>query len=366
MSFVTFKNDCAAISGSQKPSTEAAYIYILLVIVSSWAVVMGIFALVVLTRRRSIRMGSMRVNLMTLTIFEIILNVSIFYCILTRLTVSTDISERLVVALVNIFSFCVLQGSLCTRNWIITLIALARCVAITRPVASRLMSTHLFRPKPLGGLTVLCILTGYILGFSRLVEMEITICQNLDKRVRLTETTDPWKFPRYTYFIFQAALPIIILFISTVIMVTVLLRARVLTIDTREDNQGTKRIKCSPSQLRNSSGAQHTRMCAEKRVNYRRVQNQLRATRMITLLAATFIIFESPVFFCVVLEHHFERAHFRSVTWAVKSLVVLDSCANVIIYVLVSKRFRQESARLLNCFLKRSRRLRQSASDIMY
>ncbi|OON16461.1 hypothetical protein X801_07726, partial [Opisthorchis viverrini] len=48
-------------------------------------------------------------------------------------------------------------------------------------------------------------------------------------------------------------------------MVTVLLRARVLTIDTRENNQGTKRIKCSPSQLRNSSGAQHTRMCAEKR-----------------------------------------------------------------------------------------------------
>ncbi|KAA0194590.1 hypothetical protein FBUS_02183 [Fasciolopsis buskii] len=384
---------CSPVEVVRDPNaSDMQAIYIFIVSLSPVALGLSTFALIVLTRRRAIRLGSMRVNLTTLTVFEALLNAMIFMLTVSHLTGLGGHNRTHAPALGFTFiCFFFINGALCARNWIITLIALARCIAITRPMTTRLMSTHLFRPKLLGTFTVTCILLGFILSLLRMFEHKIVVCENLDEIIRLVPNTG-WHLVSEIFFIYQSAMPISIVFIITAIMIIVLLRNKTFKLDyppsatvmssgnvisvvpvgtdtgqlgrtsipsasetpsvmrspliSRQSHSTAKRIPCSASHLRYSFGVRQTQMCAKSQINYRRTQNQLRATRMITLLAAAFILFEAPIFFCVALKKYIPLNQYRLITNGLKALVVLDSCANVVIYLFMSKRFRQESSRL--------------------
>ncbi|KAF5401868.1 hypothetical protein PHET_04935 [Paragonimus heterotremus] len=363
MRLYTFSNECNISNTSVELSAETRGTYIFLVTTSPIAVLMNLFALIVLTRRRAIRLGSMRVNLITLTIFEILLNLNILGVMFSKFSGLSEKRTTLAVIL-DVIMFCLLSWALFARNWIITLIALARCVAITRPMRTRLMSTHLFRPKPLAFCTITCLILGFTFSALRMFELHIVVCDNLDQKLQLLPSGGLQGLVD-THFFFQSAIPITIVFITTLIMLIALYRARTLVLDDSPKERGDSRISVTANRLRYTSGARQTHLCAEKQLNYRRTQNQLRATRMITLLAAIFIILEAPIFFCVILKKYFDPVFFNFVTTALKALVVLDSCANVIIYLFMSKRFRQESARLWHKLTIRNRPFSVTQTEVV-
>ncbi|TPP58630.1 hypothetical protein FGIG_01813 [Fasciola gigantica] len=411
MPLISRNQSCLPVEAvGDRNTSDMKAIYIFIVSLSPVALGLSCFALIVLTRRRAVRLGSMRVNLTTLTAFEALLNAMILMLTISSLTGLGGHNQHAPALAFTFICFFFINGALCARNWIITLIALARCIAITRPMTTRLMSTHLFRPRSLGLCTVTCILLGFILSILRMFEQKIVVCENLDDIIRLVPDSG-WRLVSEIFFIYQSAMPISIVFITTVIMIVVLLRNKTFSLDntlqtpvtsigsvipvvpfTRNGRQlghtsfpssaettsvlrtpvlgsrthlTDKRIPCSASHLRYSLSVRQTQICAKSQIHYRRTQNQLRATRMITLLAAAFILFEAPIFFCVALRRYIPLNHYRLVTNGLKALVVLDSCANVIIYLFMSKRFRQESSRLWTTIKGHQSRIMTNNTDMI-
>ncbi|CAH8677662.1 unnamed protein product [Schistosoma haematobium] len=338
----------------------------------------------------------MRINLITLTIFEVLLNSMIFLISLFYTTNFPNDEQNLYKTIVHITCFILIGGALCSRNWTITLISLARCVAITKPMISRKTYSHLFQPKWMAIFTISCILTGFILSALRLFEMHIDICLNQNNKIILIPSSE-WRIVKDLFFTFQSAIPILIVVLTTVIMLIALFRHKLPNLNhhhvsdrmTRrlETNNNNKTEHNSIINTNNTANNNnivsinrsyscatkhdytHTRqqqILLEYKLNERRLHNQARATRMITLLTVIFILFEAPVFFCVTFEYKFDRVQFDLVTNALKSLVVLDSCANVIIYLIMSRRFRQESVRLWRYARRQTRQVLTNQSEVIF
>ncbi|CAH8874679.1 unnamed protein product [Trichobilharzia szidati] len=382
--FVSYINNCTQYNDT-RDGTEQVYIfpiYLFLLVLSPIALVISCLALTVLTRPQAIRLGSMRVNLITLTIFEALLNLMIFMVSLSYATKLLDDQQNLFKTLIDIACFILIGGALCSRNWTITLISLARCVAITKPMMSRKTNSHLFQPKWMAVCTIICILTGFLLSVLRLFEKQIDVCVNQNNRIILLPNTQ-WRIAKDLFFTFQSALPILIVVLTTIIMLIALFRHKLPNLNHNMPNRPTERsdvhksnpinatsnnfnADCSYTSKQNSTRTRQHQILLEYKMNERRLQNQVRATRMVTLLTVIFILFESPVFFCVIFEYKFPHGQFDLVTNALKSLVVLDSCANVIIYLIMSKRFRQETVRLWRYARRQTRQVLTNQSEVTF
>ncbi|TNN06265.1 rhodopsin orphan GPCR [Schistosoma japonicum] len=394
MNFISYNNNCTIYTAyNQSEMSYIPPIYIFLVVLSPIALIISCLALTVLTRPQAIRLGSMRINLITLTIFEVLLNSMIFLISLFYTTNFPNDEQNLYKTIVHITCFIIIGGALCSRNWTITLISLARCVAITKPMISRKTYSHLFQPKWMAICTISCLLTGFILSALRLFEMHIDICLNQNNRIMLIPNTE-WRIAKDLFFTFQSAIPILIVVLTTVIMLIALFRHKLPNLNhhnitnrmtqrlevnktNNQDKIDNNNINTTNTNISISSNyschakhdCTHTRqqqILLEYKLNERRLHNQARATRMITLLTVIFILFEAPVFFCVTFEYKFDRVQFDLVTNALKSLVVLDSCANVIIYLIMSRRFRQESVRLWRYARRHTRQVLNNQSEVTF
>ncbi|CAH8682217.1 unnamed protein product [Schistosoma rodhaini] len=400
MNFVTYNDNCTIyIAYNQSELAYTPPIYIFLVILSPIALIISCLSLTVLTRPQAIRLGSMRINLITLTIFEVLLNSMIFLISLFYTTNFPNDEQNLYKTIIHITCFIFIGGALCSRNWTITLISLARCIAITKPMITRKTYSHLFQPKWMAIFTISCILTGFILSALRLFEMHIDICLNQNNRILLIPNSE-WRIVKDLFFTFQSAIPILIVVLTTIIMLIALLRHKLPNLNHHHvSDRMTKRLETThhnktEHNIINNTGNTinntnnnniisnnrdysctskndytHTRqqqILLEYKLNERRLHNQARATRMITLLTVVFILFEAPVFFCVTFEYKFDRVQFDLVTNALKSLVVLDSCANVIIYLIMSRRFRQESVRLWRYARRQTRQVLTNQSEVIF
>ncbi|CAI2735265.1 unnamed protein product [Schistosoma spindalis] len=399
MNFVSYNDNCSIyIAYNQSELVYTPPIYIFLVVLSPIALIISCLSLTVLTRPQAIRLGSMRINLITLTIFEVLLNSMIFLISLFYTTNFPNDEQNLYKTIVHITCFILIGGALCSRNWTITLISLARCVAITKPMISRKTYSHLFQPKWMAIFTISCILTGFILSALRLFEMHIDICLNQNNRIMLIPSSE-WRIVKDLFFTFQSAIPILIVVLTTVIMLIALFRHKLPNLNHHNvSDRMTRRLETNNSNnnktehnsiinTNNTANSNnivsinrsyscttkhdytHTRqqqILLEYKLNERRLHNQARATRMITLLTVIFILFEAPVFFCVTFEYKFDRVQFDLVTNALKSLVVLDSCANVIIYLIMSRRFRQESVRLWRYARRQTRQVLTNQSEVIF
>ena len=360
MSLYSFVDNCTFVNTTKQADNRPIHLF--LTILSPAALVISCLALTVLSRQQAIRLGSMRVNLITLTIFEALLNLLIFMVMLRHLLTDQDKPSHLYKTMFDLSTFVFIGGALCSRNWIITLIAMARCIAVTKPMVSRSIYSHLFRPKWVGFCTISCIAIGFILSALRLFELHIEICTTRNYETKLRPNKE-WRIVKDFFFTYQSALPISIVTLVTIIMIITLIRHRPpphsrhsgYRETIHEDTRKVEQINNTKTSTTAGNAATAENECVEirqkstisdHRKSTRRTQNQVRATRMITLLAATFTLFEAPIFFCVILESYFEPTKYNLVTNALKSLVVLDSCANVVIYLAMSKRFRQESRHL--------------------
>ncbi|CAH8636367.1 unnamed protein product [Heterobilharzia americana] len=388
MKFISYVTNCTKYNSSDESGqVYIPPIYLFLVFLSPIALVISCLALTVLTRPQAIRLGSMRVNLITLTIFEALLNLMIFMVSLFYATNFPNDEQNLYKTIVHITCFVLIGGALCSRNWTITLISLARCVAIAKPMMSRKTYSHLFQPKWMAVCTISCILTGFLLSALRLFEMHIDVCLNQNNRIKLVPNAD-WRLAKDLFFTFQSALPILIVVLTTIIMLIALFRHKLPNLNHQSmSNRPTGRLKihksnqnntnidnsdnnldanCSCANKHDSTQTRQQQILLEYKMNERRLQNQARATRMVTLLTVIFILFEAPVFFCVTFEYKFHRVQFDLVTNALKSLVVLDSCANVIIYLVMSKRFRQETVRLWRYARRQTRQVLTNQSETTF
>lgn len=384
MSIVTYLNNCKPINKTNHDLASVPAVYLFLAFLSPIAFVISSLALTVLTRAHAIRLGSMRINLITLTIFEALLNLMIFILMVIAIIQMTYMPDNLILFITYLICFPIINGALCSRNWTITLIALARCVAIVRPIETHQISSHLFRPKWMACCTLICIFIGFFLSFIRLGELEICLCTNLNNTWMVT-VNDEWKLGKELFFTYQSALPICIVLITTTLLMVTLCKHKQPNLNVvqktkyhphvynnkhksaycDDSNQNEEIFFCSNNNnsllqiskpIRNTNNLEimSNQVQLKHRINVNRSLNQAKATRMIALITIVFILFEAPIFFCIILESRFDKKSFDLVTNALKSLVVLDSCANVIIYVIMSKRFKQESWRLWASFKKRT------------
>lgn len=311
---------------------------IALMLFSSFALILEFIALKILARPSTARFGSMRKSLIILTATEMWLSISIFvHKVWEECSISKH--ETLNEFRFSFFLFSMLNSAICSRNWAVTLIALARCEAITRPVATR-VATHVFTIKRQVIYIIVLIIGGIVLSTLRLVFRQVLVCTNLNNiilQMRMNRTK-LHEISEKSFFAYQSAIPIAIVTISTIFMIVTLLRHR--TPFTKKEsvraNKSQEDHGCVVSSLSEIRLAQ-------------RLPNQIRATRFIVLIAAVFIICEAPIFFAVLIVEYLSREIVIQLFKYLRFLIVADSYANFAIYLLTCKPFQVELLSLLRC-----------------
>ncbi|KAL7054469.1 hypothetical protein AAHC03_026066 [Spirometra sp. Aus1] len=327
---------------------EDARISVSLLVCSSFAIMLELVALIVLARHSAKRFGSMRKSLIALTSIEMWLNTSIFVHKVWE-DYGSPRPETLLAYIFAAILFSLLNSAICSRNWCVTLIALSRCEAITRPLAHR-SSKQILSPNRQIILLVCVVTLGMIFSAIRLTFLRTIVCTNLEHKViRLPpmNSTNGRVFEKI-FFAYQSAIPISIVALATVFMIWTLLRPKI---------TAAKRT-LSPEvqqQLRRQSTLHETNTHGKllprgyEKKNVSRLTNQVRATRTIFFIAAVFTILEAPVFFIIVFENHIGVAIKKIIVQLLKFLIILDSYTNIAIYLLTSEHFRTELIRMLTC-----------------
>ncbi|VDL90840.1 unnamed protein product [Schistocephalus solidus] len=327
---------------------EDARITVSLLVCSSFAIMLELIALIVLARNGAKRFGSMRKSLIALTSIEMWLNTSIFVHKVWE-DYGSPHPETLLAYILAAISFSLLNSAICSRNWCVTLIALSRCEAITRPLAHR-SSKQILSPNRQIILLVCVVTLAMVFSAIRLTFLSIVVCTNLEHKViRLppTNSTNAQIFEK-VFFAYQSAIPISIVALATVFMIWTLLRPRI------ESAKKSPSAKAQPQLQRQStvSGTNnHGKILPRgyEKKNAPRLTNQVRATRTIFFIAAVFTILEAPVFFIIVFENHIGIEVKKVIVQLLKFLIILDSYTNIVIYLLTSEHFRTELIRMLTC-----------------
>ncbi|KAM7542919.1 hypothetical protein Aperf_G00000005491 [Anoplocephala perfoliata] len=341
--------------------------HIILLVFAAIAEVLGIVALAVLTRPGASRIGSMRKSLVALTAVEMWLNSMIF---VNKLWEEYTITHyrKIVEHYFSFVLFLMLNTAICSRNWAVTLLALARCEAITRPVATR-ASTHIFSPRrQLFYLAILIIISAVISTF-RLAIRPILICTNLGYIVFHTNsnrTSELKIISEKIFFAYQSAIPIIVITIATFFMMVVLLRHRMPSErkrGKREESNRSEQVhrrkwtcfklhrisKVSTASKEDDESCGSVIKSIQMVRQAQRLPNQIRATRFILLIAMVFIVCEAPVFVAVVCASSIPLITEIQVFTYLRFLIIADSFANFVIYLLASRPFRGELMNLLLC-----------------
>ncbi|KAH9280577.1 hypothetical protein ECG_07332 [Echinococcus granulosus] len=342
--------------------------HIALLVFAAIAVVLEAVALVVLTRPAATRFGSMQRSLVALTAMEMWLNTTIFVHKAWEEYFTTR-HERLSEFCFSFVLFSGLNSAICSRNWVVTLIALARCEAITRPVATR-VSTHIFSPQRQLIYIGVLIVCGIALSTFRLVIRQVLICTNLDNvvlHIRSDQTSRLQLISEKIFFAYQSAIPITVVTIATLFMIVVLLRHRmpserrkeqqrkVEVRETQKEGEKWKRwrcFRCGRLTPRDDGGGCVVPSLQAVR-QAQRLPNQIRATRFILFIATIFIVCEAPVFFAVICANSMSPTVVIRVFTYLRFLIIADSFANFVIYLLTSRPFRVELVNLLTCRRKR-------------
>lgn len=343
---------------------------IALLVLAALAVFLETLALTVLIRPSANRFKSMKLSLIALTSVEMWLNSTIFIhkAWETFITMHYESFYRYWFSFVL---FSLLNTALCSRNWMVTLITLARCEAITRPMAAR-VSTHIFSPRRqliyLGGL----IFCSVVLSTFRLVVRPIIVCTNLNSKVLSAKSE---RFARIgvisekVFFAYQSAIPITIVTITTLFMIVILLRRKIPTDwwDKRGSYQRGRsnyfrwKGKVNSQQVSEQDNLDNDRsslFSIKIAIPAYRLSSQVRATRFILLIASVFIVCEAPVFFAVIFMNHMQPSVRIPVYTYLRFLIILDSYANFVIYLLLNRPYRVE---LINLLRFRSKPKRQSS-----
>nr|CDS34412.1 rhodopsin orphan GPCR [Hymenolepis microstoma] len=340
--------------------------HITLMVLAAFAVVLEATALGVLTRPGATRFGSMRQSLVTLTAIEMWLTSTILVNKLWDLYV-IEKHEKLPELCFSFILFLSVNSATCSRNWVVTFIALARCEVITRPVASRI-STHIFSPRRQLIYIGIFILVGVILSTIRIGIRPMVICTNLESIVhfpnvsRYSRTSE---IIENTFFAYQSAIPITVVTIATLFMIIALLRHRM---PFEKKTQQRRKLKCTSDEKQwwnccriqrkgqvNDSSGRDENGCGSvvksiQTVRHaQRLPNQIRATRFIIFIATVFIVCEAPVFFAVVFKSAISELFGKFLNIYLRLLIIIDSFSNFFIYLLTSRPFRVELVNLLCC-----------------
>lgn len=341
--------------------------HIILLIFAAIAELLGIAALAVLTRPGASRFGSMRKSLVALTAIEMWLNSMIFVHKIWEEFVTTQY-QRLPEFYFSFILFLMLNTAICSRNWVVTLLALARCEVITRPVATR-VSTHIFSPRRqliyLAGLIIISV----AISTFRLVIRQILVCTNLGYAVfpaQSNRTSELKIISEKIFFAYQSAIPITVITISTIFMMIALLRHRMPSERKREKQEESNRSeqvqrrkwtsfrlqrlnKVSTGSKKDDEGCGSVIKSIQTVRQAQRLPNQIRATRFIFFIAMVFIVCEAPVFFAVICASSMSPMTVIQVFTYLRFLIIADSFANFVIYLLTSRPFRVELMNLLLC-----------------
>lgn len=313
-----------------------------LLIFSSVALVFELIAITVLTRVKLARFGSMRKSLIILTSIEMWLNTSIFVHKVWE-EYWSSVHETLTEFLFASLLFSLLNTAICSRNWAVTLIALARCEAITRPMAHR-VSTHIFCPKRQIAFILCLILCGFFLSTLRLMFRHAIVCENLNNIVlNAAKNKSVLESASETiFFAYQSAIPIITVTMATLFMIITLLRHKMPSVKRHSGHVHSK-----DSQNDRIRKSDHGKIVSTNQAT--RQPNQIRATHFILLITAVFVICEAPIFFVVVLVNFINTDILRMITKLLRFLIITDTYANFVIYLLTSRPFRMELVNLLYC-----------------
>nr|CDS27288.1 hypothetical protein HmN_000732400 [Hymenolepis microstoma] len=87
----------------------------------------------------------------------------------------------------------------------------------------------------------------------------------------------------------------------------------------------------------------------KKKKKSHHLSKHVKATRAILLIIGIFIVCEAPIFFAVVLEKHISPEAKLTIYKALRFLIVTDTYANFIIYLLTSKHFRYGLKKVFTC-----------------
>lgn len=306
-----------------------------LLVFSSLAIVLEVIAIVILSHLRGKHFGSMRKSLITLTALEMCLNLAIFSQKLWEDFGQSE-KETLTEFICSFALFSLLNNAICSRNWAVTLIALARCEVITRPVAHR-VSTHIFSPnRQLIYIGILMVL-GMFLSVFRLLFRPIHICVNLGGIIRypVRNITRIEVISEKIFFAYQSAIPITLVTVASAFMTVALLRHS--PFGNKDSFSATK-----PTAGRIIPRVRHNKP------NHR-LSNHVRATRAIFLIAGVFVVCEAPIFFAVILSGYINPAAKHTVYKLLRFLIVADTYANFVIYLLGSQPFRRQLVNILRC-----------------
>ena len=368
-----------------------------LLIFAAVALILEAVALAVLARPAATRFGSMRRSLVAMTAVEMWLSSTIFIHKAWE-EFTTEPNETFTHFCLSFLLFSALNAAICSRNWVVTLIALARCEAITRPVATR-VSTHIFSPRRQAYYIGILIVCSIGLSIYRLAIRKILVCTNLGDvvfQIGGNQTNSMLRLvSEKIFFAYQSAIPIIVVTISTLFMMVVLLRHRMPTEmrkdrSTRRENEAleqdnaaerrqdgvrpvgreTGRInrgdmrgkwkwrgcgwwRTEADQIRVTERLEEDGGCVVSTLQAvrqaQRRSNQMRATRFILFIATVFILCEAPVFFAVVCVSSMPRQVVIQVFTYLRFLIIADSFANFAIYLLTSRLFRTELVNMLMC-----------------
>ncbi|KAM7542318.1 hypothetical protein Aperf_G00000005392 [Anoplocephala perfoliata] len=179
-----------------------------------------------------------------------------------------------------------------------------------------------------------------IFSVLRLTFRSINVCTNLGGIILYPSynTTEILIVCEKIFFAYQSAIPIALVSFATAFMIITLLRSSSLV-----QRSSSSEPKKSDGKIISSVYQQ------KKKKNSYRLSKQMRATRAILLITAVFVVCEAPIFFAVVLADHISKEAQLTIYKALRFLIVTDTYANFIIYLLTSKHFRHGLQKAFTC-----------------
>lgn len=308
----------------------------LIICISILATILNGVSVIVLSRSNaSHRFGPIRLNLLILSISETALNSCIA---MFKILSEPDIDKHFNMAglLFDTIVFWNILTLICTRNWIVVLIALSRCEVVFLPLNS--VRGLKFNNSVIKICSITIVIFSYALSFVRLFSKKATVCSNVSRIILEPYLYHHWQYviyETYCFFIYQSVLPVILVAGVSLAMFVSLIKG---------PDDGLKKCMSSRNQI------------GMRRKNIKAF-SQRKATRTIFVLALVFTSLEGPVFIIqaltqsgMILVGKANETLRRHVFSLINLLVVFDSCCNVFVYMITSDKFRGEIRRLMGLF----------------
>lgn len=336
MFFFKYDNSCLNSFTNDSISCQKTnkYYGATMITLTTMAFIFNGFSLLILTRKNSnLRFGQIKLNILILSLVETWLTGFIILFHSIGLYKKCLNAGGILTIWIDTILFYNITSLTCTRNWIVVIIACSRCEIICLPLNSK--RGLKFNHHNTKVIAVIITIFSYCLSLVRLFSKEATICKDINYHIQNHTYKGYLFFEIYVFFAYQSVLPVLIVGIVSLSMSISLLSCRTSPIPAIEHHCSYYTIKKMP--MKNASN-----------------RKQRKATRTILTLAFVFTLLEVPVFIIQSIIHLITNAeamqdetlHLR-LTMTCNFLVVLDSCCNIIVYLLTSDKFRKEFRRFI-------------------